>query len=559
MPQVYRQINRKPTGNSGTSTSASAASEAVSAPVPAPESEPREASGLSIGAPNMVPNPLFQAYMDSQPAQSNGQGQMQDVTMRSVEDPSAESSFQGFEQSRDRSGSLDSTLDECLSGKEAAGDTRKAAVSRRLSEMHKLLVGSLTSVYPFVERGLCKKVRSHIGFHDKALMVHSLNQTISLEVDGSHQHLVSYYTLEDVYSGRLRTPSTFPELLAMTISPNFLLKSNFRVPPKIEIGTDGIPRFRGEAEDSPNTPPSPVFSPAPATPASFLQRNFLNGDSASPPPSALLKSARKPNRARAASAAAFLSGKHRTISDGAQMEGSNSYNAFSPYPMHTGPSSASIPAPYGSKVRYEPYPTGLTDAIVPFTFRNMAPTQGGYLAPEENPSAAINLPDFEDSRPMTAPSVSRAPQFRHSTAMMGTGAVSHGNSPYMQSPSQFEAPGPRRKVTGQAMDFWDAMRPQNPPQNMPIMQNMAPVPQGAPFYATSSTDISPELHQASQFQPYAGFMQPVRPQNVESFAGSYYPDPRQHQWLPEQQMHSEPSRSRQSLQLERVVLRHPEQ
>lgn len=89
------------------------------------------------------------------------------------------------------------------------------------------LVGSLTSSYPFAKGGLCKK-------------------TISIQIENSTQHLISYYTVEDVRSGRLRTPSSLPELASMAISPIFLTKTAFRFPPTITFGPDGVPRFAGE-------------------------------------------------------------------------------------------------------------------------------------------------------------------------------------------------------------------------------------------------------------------------------------------------------------------------
>ncbi|PWN32398.1 uncharacterized protein FA14DRAFT_116026, partial [Meira miltonrushii] len=89
------------------------------------------------------------------------------------------------------------------------------------------LVGSLTTSYPFAKGGLCKK-------------------TISIQVENSTQHLISYYTVEDVRSGRLRTPSSLPEIASLAISPIFLTKTSFRFPPSIRYGLDGIPRFDGE-------------------------------------------------------------------------------------------------------------------------------------------------------------------------------------------------------------------------------------------------------------------------------------------------------------------------
>jgi hypothetical protein len=67
---------------------------------------------------------------------------------------------------------------------------------------------------------------------------------MSVTVNGFSQHMISYYSVEDVMSGKLRTPSTIPELSALEISPEYLHKQNFRFPPMIEVGQDGVPRYR---------------------------------------------------------------------------------------------------------------------------------------------------------------------------------------------------------------------------------------------------------------------------------------------------------------------------
>ena len=85
-------------------------------------------------------------------------------------------------------------------------------------------------------------------------------QTFSLTIGGVAQHLISYYKIEDVEQGRLRPPSSLPELASLDISPEYLDKTHFRNPPKVEIGVDGIPRYRGEADDIDS---SPTLIPAP--------------------------------------------------------------------------------------------------------------------------------------------------------------------------------------------------------------------------------------------------------------------------------------------------------
>ncbi|KAF8127314.1 Gti1/Pac2 family-domain-containing protein, partial [Mycena galopus ATCC 62051] len=92
------------------------------------------------------------------------------------------------------------------------------------------LVGSLTNSYKFKADGLMKK-------------------TFSLTIGGVPQHLISYYKVSDVEAGRLRAPSTLPELASLDISPTLLDHGNFRCPPKLEVGPDGVPRYRGEADE----------------------------------------------------------------------------------------------------------------------------------------------------------------------------------------------------------------------------------------------------------------------------------------------------------------------
>ena len=80
---------------------------------------------------------------------------------------------------------------------------------------------------------------------------------MSVTVNGFAQHMISYYSIEDVLAGKLRCPSTIPELASLEISPEYLHKQNFRFPPMIEVGADGIPRYRGEPEE-PTSPQSPM-------------------------------------------------------------------------------------------------------------------------------------------------------------------------------------------------------------------------------------------------------------------------------------------------------------
>lgn len=78
------------------------------------------------------------------------------------------------------------------------------------------LVGSLTDTYKFKKGGLIKK-------------------TLSIQLNGRTQHMISYYTKEDVLRCRLATPSSIPAISNLQISPELLLKQSFRVPPSVEF------------------------------------------------------------------------------------------------------------------------------------------------------------------------------------------------------------------------------------------------------------------------------------------------------------------------------------
>ncbi|CAO1637541.1 unnamed protein product [Jaminaea pallidilutea] len=102
---------------------------------------------------------------------------------------------------------------------------------RRDADVERALVGSLRSSYPFAKDGLCKK-------------------TISIQVDGSTQHLISYYKVNDVRNGRLRSPLSLPEIASLQISPIILHKSNFRNPPDLGVLPDGTLQYRGDGSEA---------------------------------------------------------------------------------------------------------------------------------------------------------------------------------------------------------------------------------------------------------------------------------------------------------------------
>ncbi|KAJ7631825.1 Gti1/Pac2 family-domain-containing protein, partial [Mycena rosella] len=123
-------------------------------------------------------------------------------------------------------------------GDEGEGEGRRGSLSRPRKEgragvdrqRERTLVGSLTNSYKFKPDGLMKK-------------------TFSLTIANATHHLISYYKIADVESGRLRAPSSLPELASLDIAPSLLARGNFRCPPKTEVGVDGVPRYRGEADE----------------------------------------------------------------------------------------------------------------------------------------------------------------------------------------------------------------------------------------------------------------------------------------------------------------------
>ncbi|KAL9542184.1 hypothetical protein MBANPS3_008735 [Mucor bainieri] len=78
-------------------------------------------------------------------------------------------------------------------------------------QQEKALVGSLKTSFKFKRNGLIKK-------------------SMSLIVDGVQQHIISYYSKEDVMSSRLRTPSSLVELASLEVSAGLRLRQNFRIP-----------------------------------------------------------------------------------------------------------------------------------------------------------------------------------------------------------------------------------------------------------------------------------------------------------------------------------------
>ncbi|KAF9567240.1 hypothetical protein EC968_003474 [Mortierella alpina] len=150
------------------------------------------------------------------------------------------------------------------SGKKDASPIDRASRSGSSSDVEsaleknkeRALVGSLTNSYRFKKNGLVKK-------------------TMSIVVNGVSQHLISYYSKDDVLAGKLRTPSSVPELAGLEISPEFLMKQNFRIPPTVEQSYDLGDHMQSPVSNnhSPRTPSGP-FHTMGANGADFTSAGF---------------------------------------------------------------------------------------------------------------------------------------------------------------------------------------------------------------------------------------------------------------------------------------------
>ncbi|CAK5264629.1 unnamed protein product, partial [Mycena citricolor] len=126
----------------------------------------------------------------------------------------------------------------------------------------KSLLGSTRGVNPARERNLLGSLTNSKMFKDDSLMKkvwrtypclvtssRIFDETFSLKTaSGTTIHLIAYYRPSDVEAGRLRAPSSVPELAAFTIDPELLEATAFRCPPKIEHTLDGTPLYRGESD-----------------------------------------------------------------------------------------------------------------------------------------------------------------------------------------------------------------------------------------------------------------------------------------------------------------------
>ncbi|KAI0649175.1 Gti1/Pac2 family-domain-containing protein [Trametes meyenii] len=74
----------------------------------------------------------------------------------------------------------------------------------------------------------------HLSYKPRGL----IKKTITVKIDGSDYHLISYYTQEDLATGLLRRPTSRPDLIAIDIPPELTRSTNFRYPPNLEEAHD---------------------------------------------------------------------------------------------------------------------------------------------------------------------------------------------------------------------------------------------------------------------------------------------------------------------------------
>ncbi|KAG6831503.1 hypothetical protein H0H92_009771 [Tricholoma furcatifolium] len=99
--------------------------------------------------------------------------------------------------------------------------------------------------------GSSSRLASHGSSDPGAFKINGLiKKTITVTIEGSDLHLISYYTSEDIRSGRLKRPTSRADIMALPMPPHIFRLTNFRVPPKVEIGPDGKPRLLCEGEDT---------------------------------------------------------------------------------------------------------------------------------------------------------------------------------------------------------------------------------------------------------------------------------------------------------------------
>ncbi|KAJ7760627.1 Gti1/Pac2 family-domain-containing protein [Mycena maculata] len=99
--------------------------------------------------------------------------------------------------------------------------------------------GSHKKLYPTDEPSRTMSASEHGTFKPNGL----IKKTITVTIEGSDLHLISYYTSSDQHSGKLKRPTTRPDIMNLPMDPRLFRATNFRVPPKVEKAPDGTSRL----------------------------------------------------------------------------------------------------------------------------------------------------------------------------------------------------------------------------------------------------------------------------------------------------------------------------
>ncbi|WAQ84463.1 hypothetical protein PtA15_5A33 [Puccinia triticina] len=245
---VYREIDQKrPTANTNNpGGSASNPSSSTAGPPPttsapttntAPKHEEDSGNHLKSATTSAA------SHHPAGPSQSNSQYNRHHST-----NPAGHSASQTENRNSNQHSSLDSKSsipkDENQEQTQAAAGENSdppASNQRPMNrERERSLVGSLTSTYKFRQDGLVKKTISIAGMH-----------------------MISYYKLDDVVSGRLRTPTSHASMLHIQIVAHLLNPSFYRAPPQYYMSNGRI-WIQEEGPEETTSIPSTVSSAAPS-------------------------------------------------------------------------------------------------------------------------------------------------------------------------------------------------------------------------------------------------------------------------------------------------------
>ncbi|ROW12106.1 hypothetical protein VMCG_00048 [Cytospora schulzeri] len=131
----------------------------------------------------------------------------------------------------------------------AAANHGQADAANQVDTLTRSLLGSLIDSYNFKAGGLMKK-------------------TISIDFNGTSHHLVSYYSFEDGYNGRLSTPSRDPWL--STLLPRLALMTNQDFRNEMEQENPVLLEAATVAEMA----PTPSYGYAPQQPLAQMPNNM---------------------------------------------------------------------------------------------------------------------------------------------------------------------------------------------------------------------------------------------------------------------------------------------